>query len=297
MLWAWSISLCRRIYYFCIIYPLLLLHHLLRDFFLLWYLIGSGLHCSLFIEIFSIDTSYWNILSLGTSYWRWVGFKWWFWGHFYESITFFVFRIASVLRAWSIFSCRRIYYFCIIYPLSLLHHLIWDFLFFWYLIGSGSHCSLFIELFSLGSGSHCSLFIEFFSLDTSYWSILSLGASYWMRFVGTCREVSLLVSSRNFDKFLQILSLYTVFFLESSFSFTVFCLSVCFKIFIFFFYFKEINMHRLSYRVSDCQVGKLYEKACGFQGKQGKFQLQSSWESHQHFFIEITTWQGISLIF
>ena len=62
----------------------------------------------------------------------------------------------------------------------------------------------------------------------------------------------------------------------------------CFKIFIFFFYFKEIHVHRLSYRVSDCQVGKPYEKAVVFKAT-GKFQLQLNWESHQYFFIEITT--------
>ena len=39
----------------------------------------------------------------------------------------------------------------------------------------------------------------------------------------------------------QVLSLCTVFFLVSSFSFTAFCLSVCFKIFNFFFYFQEIK--------------------------------------------------------
>ena len=76
---------------------------------------------------------------------------------------------------------------------------------------------------------------------------------------------SLLVPSRDFDEFLQILSLYTVFFLESSFSFTVFCLSICFKIFIFFFYFKVIHEHGLRYRGPDCQVGKPIEKALVFK--------------------------------
>ena len=40
---------------------------------------------------------------------------------------------------------------------------------------------------------------------------------------------------------LLVLSLCTGFFLVSSFSFTAFCLSVCFEIFNFFFYFQEIK--------------------------------------------------------
>ena len=76
--------------------------------------------------------------------------------------------------------------------------------------------------------------------------------------------------------------------MESSFSFTVFCLSVCFKIFIFFFYFKEIHVHRLRYRGPDCQVGKPIERVTVFKVT-GEFSTPIKLGSNQYLFIEITT--------
>ena len=67
----------------------------------------------------------------------------------------------------------------------------------------------------------------------------------------------------------QILSLFTVFFLESSFSFTVFCLNIRFEIFIYFFYFKVIHEQGLRYRCTAYQVGMPNEKALVFKVREG----------------------------
>ena len=47
---------------------------------------------------------------------------------------------------------------------------------------------------------------------------------------------------------------------------------------------------------TECQIARWenFTRRLWFSRQQGKFQLQFCWGSHQHFFIEITNWQGFS---